>query len=157
ARLDIHFYAKAIFVAEFFEREILAREFEFVGKGDEIRAIFFECVAKHVAEAFDSLLGGGGVEFDESGKRVERVEEEMGIQPRAKRIEASGVRKSFGLLREQFFFVKATADLHGVGDAGDEPVNPDTGEELKSDLRRVEKPLNEKAAIADGLNNTNDG
>src|SRR5262249_43085251 len=117
---------QTVLVAELLERQILTREFEFLGKLHKLAAVFFEGVAQQVAQVFDSTFGHGRSELGQSGECVQSVDQKVRIQAGADRIQTCGRRQRFCTCRQGFLFVQAVSRLYRVRHAREDRVKPES-------------------------------
>jgi hypothetical protein len=105
-----------------FERKVLACEVVFLRKFHQLTTVFFQRVAQHVPEALDSAFCHGWPELHQSRQRVQSVEQEMGIQAGANRVQAGSCDQRLCTHGQRLFFVQAIPRLHGIGDSREQPI-----------------------------------
>src|SRR5207237_2414720 len=85
-------------------------------------AVSIEREAQKIAQARDHAVGGARVAVDQSGDRVERVEEEVRVQLHLERLQLRAAQLRFKLRGERLALLIAAIVFDRVADADDDKV-----------------------------------
>ena len=91
----------------------------------DLLSTLVERVAKQVAQALDRIVGGGGVGRDEAAHRVERIEEEMGVESGAERRKLGALGKHPGFRFRLELGIEPLLGSDTVRQPGDDDVSQD--------------------------------